>query len=171
MAHYCTHLCCRWTIQHSILAVIWSRELGQAPILVFLTPRQALSSHPCQVLNRINIDFILISRHSKFFYCFWRRWDWDTSCFRSHMHVSKSWWWKFSQIQCILFDWWKKRLCSWSVWSHSLTITGRDFLIFRKLVLYFEKCNWLFFCLTLNHFMKDFLLMPFYVHVKSPATK
>ena len=76
--------------QYYTVSVIRSRELGQDPILVFLTPRQALSSHPCQVLNRINIDFILISRHSKFFYCFWRRWDWDTSCFRSHMHVSKT---------------------------------------------------------------------------------
>ena len=76
--------------QYYTVTVIRSRELGQAPILVFLTPRQVLSSHPCQVLNRINIDFILISRHSKFFYCFWRRCDWDTSCFRSHMHVSKT---------------------------------------------------------------------------------
>ena len=41
VVHYCTHLCCRRTILH-IKAVIRSRELGQAPILLFLTLRQAL---------------------------------------------------------------------------------------------------------------------------------
>ena len=52
MVHYCTHLCRQWTILHSITAGIRSRELCQAPmLLVFLTPRQALSSHPRQILN------------------------------------------------------------------------------------------------------------------------
>ena len=46
MAHYCTHLCWQRTILHSITAVVRSRKLGRAPILVFL--RQALSSHLCQ---------------------------------------------------------------------------------------------------------------------------
>ena len=49
MAHYCTHLCHQRTILHSITAVFRSRELCQASILlVFLTPRQALSFHPRQ---------------------------------------------------------------------------------------------------------------------------
>ena len=43
--HYCTHLCFRPTILHSIRAVVWSRELDQAPLLNFLTLRQVLSSH------------------------------------------------------------------------------------------------------------------------------
>ena len=46
--HYCTHLCCCRAILHSIIAVVQSRELGQAPILVFLILMQALSSHPRQ---------------------------------------------------------------------------------------------------------------------------
>ena len=37
--------------QYYTVSVIRSRELGQAPILVFLTLRQASSSHPCQVLK------------------------------------------------------------------------------------------------------------------------
>ena len=45
---YCTHLCCQRTILHIITVVVRSRELGQAPILLFLTLRQALSSHPRQ---------------------------------------------------------------------------------------------------------------------------
>ena len=48
MAHYCTHLCQQQKILHSITAVVQSRELGQAPILLSLTLRQVLSSHPLQ---------------------------------------------------------------------------------------------------------------------------
>jgi hypothetical protein len=47
MAHYCTHLCQQRTIL-KYHGVVRSRELGQVPILVFLTLRQALSSHPRQ---------------------------------------------------------------------------------------------------------------------------
>jgi hypothetical protein len=56
MAYYCTHLCCWQKILQSITAVLRSRELDQAPILVFLTPRQALSSHP---LSTDSIDYRL----------------------------------------------------------------------------------------------------------------
>jgi hypothetical protein len=46
--HFCLFVCNRGdTIQYH--GGLWSRELGQAPmLLVFLSPRQALSSHPRQ---------------------------------------------------------------------------------------------------------------------------
>ena len=40
--------CQWWMILLKITAVFRLRKLGHAPILVFLNPRQALSSHPCQ---------------------------------------------------------------------------------------------------------------------------
>ena len=48
MAYYCNHLCWQGMIPHSIMSVVQSRELGQAPILVFLILMQALSSPPRQ---------------------------------------------------------------------------------------------------------------------------